>query len=197
MATQIWSELTTRLAERIPHAALRALSMAAVAGVLIAAMPREAGAQGIFGNNSGVVITQGTYWAPPPPPPPYLMAPYTLNFTRLECLDESGEIGSDEPYVLFFVGDLKNPLAAQVFRTSIFSDVDSNENRFQTVGLWQSAPMPLGNPDNLIVLAQVMEHDYSPVSTIHAGLAQSLPRGFDAMVRAGATRQDIVARMQW
>jgi hypothetical protein len=194
MVTNHLPHLATHLLRSVQRPALRALSIAAVAGLLISAMPREAAAQN-YGNFN--VILTGNYWTPPPQPPAWVGAPYTLSFTRLECLDESGEFGSDEPYVLFLVGDIKNPRAARMFRTSIFSDVDSSENRFQTINIWQSAPMPLGNPDNLIVLAQVMEHDYSPVSTIHANMSLSMPFIFEAAVRNNATREAIVGAMQW
>jgi hypothetical protein len=49
----------------------------------------------------------------------------------------------------------------RIFRTSVFGSVDSNEHRLQTVNLWNARPRPGGSIDNLIVLAQVMEHDDS------------------------------------
>src|SRR5262249_40044718 len=62
--------------------------------------------------------TQGDKSAASPNTPLY------INFTQLDCLEETDEVGSDEPYVVFWVGNLKAPQASYTTRTSVFGDVD-------------------------------------------------------------------------
>jgi hypothetical protein len=178
---------------------LRTASLLAIAGLVLVSAPHPADAQGLVNSEvtntasrtSGVLVSQ------PNPPAPWVSASYTLNFTRLHCAAESGEWGSDEPYVYFFVGDLKNPSASQVFRTTIFGDVDSGENRYQTVPLWSSTPIPQGDPSNLVILAQVMEHDYTNVSHVQSALQGTLRYKFNSYVQAGRSHGAIVDAMRY
>jgi len=171
MVGQSLSQLSARLVAHTSRFAVKAATVVAIAGMLIAAAPREAAAQGVNPALQGTVGGPGGVLAPPPRPPlhPWVTAPYTLNFTRLECVRESYGQGSDEPYVLFMVANIESK-SVDIIRTSVFSDVDTGENRYQTIPLW-GGPMPSGNPDNLVVLAQVMEHDLSNVAQIGVDLS--------------------------
>jgi hypothetical protein len=177
---------------------VRAASVLAAVGLVLVGAPRPAAADGIGDTvKAGAVNrTNAVLVAQPSPPAPWVSAPYSLNFTRLQCISESGEWGSDEPYVYIFVGDLKNPSASQVFRTRIFGDVDSGENRYQSVALW-GATIPQGDPNNLVILAQVMEHDYSNPSEVLSGLQGTLPSRLNGYVRSGLSRSAIVSAMKY
>ena len=128
---------------------------------------------------------------------------YTLDFFRLEAVEESGEIGSDEPYVLLAVINLTTGEVV-VKRTSVFSAVDSGESRLQTVRLWgpsgSAAPFPSalptggGNPDNLIILVLPIEHDDCNVETIRSRVESSLRSRLSEL--RGSSRDVIVDRLQ-
>jgi hypothetical protein len=126
---------------------------------------------------------------------------YHLNFTRLESVRESSEAGSDEPYVLFFIGNLSNPVGGSYVRsTNTFGDVDSGEDRFQNVRLWgrngSGAVMPGSNANNLIVLAQIMESDNSNKGSIISKLQSELPTQLALYKAAGLTRAQIVSALK-
>ncbi len=99
--------------------------------------------------------------------------------------------------MLFFVGNLSNPIGGSFVRsTDTFSGVDTGEDRYQTVRLWGSASagavMPGHNPDNLIVLAQIMESDNSSKSAIISKLQQELPTQLALYKAGGLSRSQIV-----
>jgi hypothetical protein len=122
---------------------------------------------------------------------------YTLDFFRLHVVDESGEVGSDEPYVLMAVVNLVTRELA-VRRTSVFSDVDSGESRLETVRLWgpsgATAALPGNNPDNLIILVQPMEHDDCGVDSELARVQRGLRTRFNEI--GVAPRDYTVARLR-
>ena len=158
------------------HVALRAASIVAVAGLLIAGVPHTASAQGVTPGTVGP-IGGGTIFVPPPPPPTQPV--FSLSFSALACLRETGSlawdaleavqgmVASDEPYVLIFVVNLWYPSNGKVFRSNVFSDVDTGERRFQTIPLWGGA---LPDPSDLVVLVQVMEHDQTDVNRLTQSL---------------------------
>jgi len=163
---------------RMPRFASQIAAALAVAGMVLGAAPQAADASANANDHA-----------------------YSVNFKRLECVSESGEIGSDEPYVLFFVGDLANPAGGSYVRqTTTFSGVDSGDDRFQTVRLWgrntASAIMPGHNADNLIVLAQIMESDNSSKSAIVSKLQQELPVQLALYKAAGLSRSQIVSALK-
>jgi len=142
-------------------------------------------------------LADGTLWAPisPQTPAPRL----TLHFTRLQCIKEGGAwyeqiAASDEPYVLIFVANRHDLRSGHVVRTQVFGDVDTGENRSVAVPVWGGI---LNEPDDLIVLVQIMEHDASNithlVTELQAGMrSAALPAGLD---HAGVVSQ-LKARMQ-
>ncbi len=177
------SHLSGRLWAHTPRFALRAASVLALAGVVISGAPRSAEAQGVA--TQAVTMTTSVVRLPA-----HMTAAYQLDFTHLYCVSESGEWGSDEPYVLFFVGDLTGGGSA-VYRTSVFGDVDTGETRYETRRLWGPRQMPRNNPDNLIVLAQVMEHDDSNTTHIFDALQTGLAWKLALYVAAGHNRNNI------
>jgi hypothetical protein len=182
MFANLISDLKAQLAfpPRLPRFATQLAAALAVAGLVLGTAPQAAPAEAAVNANAGR---------------------YHVNFTRLECVSESSELGSDEPYVVFFVGNLSNPAGgSSVKYTGVFGSVDSGDDRYQTVRLWGSATtgavMPGQNPDNLIVLAQVMEHDNSSVGSIESKLQAELPTQLALYKAAGLTRSQIVTALK-
>jgi hypothetical protein len=148
---------------------LRAVLVLAVAGLLLPLAPRAAGALS-----------------------------YTLDFYRLAVTDESNEVGSDEPYVLFFVGNLATGEAV-VQRTSIFGSVDRDESRYETVRLWgpngTEAPLPGDTPDNLVILVQAMEHDDCDVERVRSDMEYWMRYQLGRYLQQGLPRDRIAAEL--
>jgi len=141
-------------------------------------------------------LSGGTRWAPPSPPTP--QPRYALSFTRLQCVREGGGwleqiAASDEPYVLIFAVGLRSPSSGRVVRTRVFGDVDSGESRSQSVPLWAGV---LGDPDDLIVLVQIMEHDEGDVDHLARALDAGLGHAAVGLVDAGLGHNAIVSRLK-
>jgi hypothetical protein len=153
------------------RAAPRAAVTLAVAGLLLTMMSPAASAHSLHG--------------------------YTLDFFKLHAVKESGELGSDEPYVVMAVVNLVTRELA-VTRTSVFSDVDTGESRSQTVRLWgpagTAAPLPANNPDNLIILVMAMEHDDCDVNSVAFRIESEMRSRLGTL--GGAARAEIVAGLQ-
>jgi hypothetical protein len=122
---------------------------------------------------------------------------YTLDFFKLYAVEESGELGSDEPYVVMAVVNLATRELV-LRRTSVFGDVDTGESRSQTVRLWgptgTAVPFPGGNPDNLLILVMAMEHDDCQVDWV-VSLMDSKMRSRLSQL-AAATRDQTVLELQ-
>jgi hypothetical protein len=180
--TTMFASIRSRLPQiryRLPRVAVQAAGALAMVGMILSSVPHAAEAAAAAPGDLS----------------------YRLNFTRLECVHESGEIGSDEPYVVFFIGDLSNPAGGSYVRhTNVFGSVDTGDDRFETVHLWSraggAAVMPGHNPDNLIVLAQIVEHDSSSVSAIVNKLQSEMPVQLALYKAAGLTRSQIVSALK-
>lgn len=167
-----------QLRHRIPQIALKAAAVVAVASLALSGAPPAAEAHASHA--------------------------YTLDFYRIKCLDESNEASShDEPYVLFFVGNLASiPVATGAGkRTNVFTGVDDGESRYQDVRLWGNSAgglaMPGNNPDNLIVLVQIMEHDGNTDPNAIRAMMQSVMGANIAQYHLqGWTRSHIVDQLK-
>lgn len=152
-------------------AAMRAISTLAVTGLLLAIASVPAEAHSAHG--------------------------YTLDFSRLDAVEESGELGSDEPYVVMAVVNLTTRELV-VRRTSVFGDVDTGEFRSQTMWLWgpsgTAARFPSDNPDNLIVLVMAMEHDDCQVDHVMSWVDRTMRSRLSEL--GGASRDEIVLGLQ-
>jgi hypothetical protein len=167
-----------QLRRRAPRFALQAAAALAVAGLVLSSAPQAAEAHASHA--------------------------YTLDFYAIKCIDESNEASShDEPYVLFFVGNLAgSPVATGAAkRSQVFNGVDDGETKYQTVRLWGtgggSAPMPGNNPDNLIVLVQIMEHDgNSDPNAIRATMQAVMGANIAQYKLQGWSRSKIVSELK-
>jgi hypothetical protein len=185
--------LATGRLNTIRRLALQAASLIAAAGVVIGGAPHSAAAQGFTVVTDGKAF-DGVFWNPPPPEPRF-----RLDFVRLQCVAEGGAwyeqvAASDEPYVLIFAVNLHAPSSGRVFRTTVFSDVDNGESRLQSIQVW--GPGVLGDPDDLIVLTQVMEHDESDVDRLVGALDWGLRGAATPFVQASWGHDAIVGALK-
>jgi hypothetical protein len=183
----------------------RVAHVLAIVGLLLISTPRLAAAQGFTVPDSATQdfavlhdarAVDGQQWAPLSPT---TVAPQlALRFTRLQCVEEGGAwyeqiAGSDEPYVLIFAVSLHSPKSGRLARTRIFSDVDNGESRSASVPVWGGL---LSDPDDLVVLVQIMEHDESDVGHLVSVLQSRMPDAAAAAVAAGLGHDAIVSRLK-
>lgn len=117
---------------------------------------------------------------------------YKIAFDRLYCVDESGEIGSDEPYVVFFAANMSGTGSA-TNRTMVFGDVDTGEYRFDTVNLWNGI---INSPDQPLVLAAAIEHDDSSATHVRNTVSAILTGNLAAYKAQGKSRAQIAALLK-
>jgi len=182
---------TLKATQRI---ALRAAGIGAAVGILLSTATQSTMAQGIYSSFGSYVAPTNTFTVYAPPSPQTPPTTYTLSFLGLDCLREGGGfveglLASDEPYVVIYAVDLKRASSGLVSRSNVFSDVDTGESRRQTLPVFGGV---IENPDDLVVLVQVMENDESNVSRITEGLASSLNSRATSLVARGSGRAAIV-----
>ena len=86
--------------------------------------------------------------------------PSAISFTTIRCLEDTDGPGDDEPYVVFWVGNLNNPAASYATRTIVFDGDRSMEDgdvRVEPKTVW--GPAPITDPNDLVILASVLEND--------------------------------------
>lgn len=133
--------------------------------------------------------------------------------TRVRCLEETDEVGDDEPYVLVTAINLK-PLVPNVEVTKYgpWKDVSSG-NLLSTqpipIGfdpssipflVWRQPcwgingkPAPIDNPDDVIFLVSVMEHDDGDTNAMRTIVKGAVVAGLAATV--GLSRADRVKKL--
>jgi hypothetical protein len=166
----------TRRVETV-QALARAAGLLAMAGSLVTSAPRPAAAQS-------------------------LETQLRLNFTKLHCVVSTGDnfgLGSDEPYVVFWVADIQGTRAiGKAFRTRVFQGVDSGETRSETVALWH----PLGgvvsipNRDDIILLVALMEEDDSRATAVRDKVNNDLNARLAAYKGAGLSHAAMAANLK-
>jgi hypothetical protein len=153
---------------------------------------------------------------PPKPPSPQLHinpgiinailgdvnAPVYMEFTDIWCIDDTSEANDDEPYVVTWVGNLKNPGASYATRTTVFEDslsMDDGDHRYHPNSIWNQAGhgAPIPSSDDLVILTAVLENDSSSpngvVSTVQAEMLPSLISVLTA--KPALSRSELVAKL--
>ncbi len=137
---------------------------------------------------------------------------FKLDFYELKCLEETDLDGNgavdagtshDEPYVIFFVSNLRQPgnlfLTGSASRTAVFGNVDTGDVRRDAANprLWgfNGTAAPVVNASDLIVLAAVIEHDSSSADAIVAAVQSVLVENLNAYVAQGNSRATIVEKL--
>ncbi|MEM8998344.1 MAG: hypothetical protein AAGF23_26405, partial [Acidobacteriota bacterium] len=120
---------------------------------------------------------------------------FTLSVTRIDCIEETDEVGSDEPYVVVFAADLSQPsssitdaiFAIPTARTTLYGpwgDVDKGESRttapviegpapgflVQRTPFWGASgnPAPIPAARDALILIALLEHDEGSPSSVRA-----------------------------
>ncbi len=127
--------------------------------------------------------------------------PLKLDFYALTCLEETDEVGVDEPYVVFFAADISdclNPLTKTLIcRAKVFKDADESEREYQSMLLWglNGKPAPIVNPDNIIILAAVVEDNSSSPDDVKSSVQDTLFAKLTAYERVHLNRTTMVAKL--
>jgi len=139
--------------------------------------------------------------------------PLTISFFQLRCIDDTSEANSDEPYVVFFVANLKSGLVAttDAKRSTLFGDVGAGDERVELtvdwskkpafnphpVMLWgiKGQPAPLLDPNDIIILAAVMENDSSSPDAVVSAVDSVLAAKLQAYRVNGFSRAKIVEKL--
>jgi hypothetical protein len=183
------------------RSAAQAASLFVIAGALLP-LPHPAGAHG------GIT--------PAPVAVPAGVLPlYRLTFEALECVAVTGDpsTGSffwldltDEPYVVMVVADisarnhpdprLRLPTIS-VTRTDVFWEMERGDADKQRMPLWnRGTHLPIHNPDDVIVLAAMQEHDNSEVDAAVFHVRTILEANLPVLMRAGWDRAAIVGTLK-
>jgi hypothetical protein len=139
--------------------------------------------------------------------------PLSISFFQLRCIDDTVEANNDEPYVVFFVANLKSGLVAttDAKRSTLFGDVDAGDERVEVsidwsknppinphpVMLWgiNGKPAPILSPNDLIILAAVMENDSSSPDAVVSAVDSVLAAKIQVYRTNGFSRAKIVEKL--
>jgi hypothetical protein len=139
--------------------------------------------------------------------------PLTISFFYLKCNEDTDEWNDDEPYVVFFVANLKSGVLAttDAKRSTLFGGVDAGDVRLeQTVDfsknppislhpvmLWgtKGKPAPIANPNDIIILAAVIENDSSSPDSVVSAVDTSLAAKLQVYRANGFSRAKIVEKL--
>ena len=125
--------------------------------------------------------------------------PVGINFVSIRCLEETDEVGVDEPYVVFWVGNVKNPTASYATRTAVFDgdqSMEEGDTRTQSKTVW--GPAPIANPNDLVILAAVVENDSSNPDSVTSTVESVMLPGLLGALGANPpkTRAQMVAGLK-
>jgi hypothetical protein len=139
--------------------------------------------------------------------------PLTVSFYQLRCIDDTSEANDDEPYVVFFVANLKSGFLAltDAKRSTLFGGVDAGDNRVELtidysknppydlhpVMLWgiKGNPAPIIDPNDIIILGAVMENDSSSPDSVVSAVDAVLGAKLQGYRANGFSRAKIVEKL--
>jgi len=139
--------------------------------------------------------------------------PLTVSFYQLRCIDDTVEYNDDEPYVVFFVANLKSGTLAttDAKRSTLFGGVSAGDNRVELtidysktppynlhpVMLWgvKGGPAPITDPNDIIILAAVMENDSSSPDSVVSAVDAVLGAKLQVYRANGFSRAKIVEKL--
>lgn len=139
--------------------------------------------------------------------------PLTISFFQLRCIDDTVEANADEPYVVFFVANLKSGIVAatDAKRSTLFGDVGAGDERVELtidwsktpafnphpVMLWgiKGKPAPILDPNEIIILAAVMENDSSSPDSVVSAVDSILAAKLQVYRANGFSRAKIVEKL--
>jgi Ca2+-binding RTX toxin-like protein len=125
--------------------------------------------------------------------------PVAISFTTIRCIEDTDGPGDDEPYAVFWVGNLTNPAASFATRTIVFDgdrSMEDGDTQVEPKTVWGLAPIT--DPNNLVILAATLENDeMDPDGVVSTVQGLMLPSLLSAMNHNPPfTRSELVAKLK-
>ena len=139
--------------------------------------------------------------------------PLTVSFYTLRCVDDTVEANNDEPYVVFFVANLK-PIGiapSDAKRSTLFGDVDAGDERYEMKLDWSKNPpiiptpkmlwglngsaAAIASPNDIIILGAMMENDSSSPDAVVSAVDGILAGKLQFYRASGFSRAKIVEKL--
>ncbi len=140
-----------------------------------------------------------------------MATPLKIALTKMRCLEETNEVGSDEPYVLVFTAHLKSPIGGIIIpsaHTTMYgpwSDVDKNDllttgflNVIKPANCWglDGKPAVINSPNDVIILVALMENDDATPAGIRTGLHAQMFASLTSYSNSGMSRASMVSSLR-
>ena len=138
-----------------------------------------------------------------------------IALTKMRCLQETNEVGADEPYVLVFAAQIKsvaNVVNVPAASTTIYgpwSNVDKGDlvqsalviggkTILPAQNCWglNGKPQELANADEAIFIVALMENDDADTGGIRAGTHAQMFASITSYANAGMSRADMVGKLK-
>ena len=138
-----------------------------------------------------------------------------IALTKMRCLQETDEVGADEPYVLVFAAQIKNVAnvvnvpAASTTIYGPWSNVDKGDlvqsalviggkTILPAQNCWglNGKPQELANADEAIFIVALMENDDADTGGIRAGTHAQMFASITSYANAGMSRADMVGKLK-
>lgn len=148
--------------------------------------------------------------------------PIIIEVTKVRCVEETDGMGSDEPYILVFAARLNGGPIPSALTTKYgpWDDVDTGEllttvpvpSSLKVVdpALWEDLPLVwrqpcwgidrqpglITDPDDVVVLVAMMEHDDGSPKSVRAVLHSTLFASLISYVNEGIDRSALVSQLR-
>jgi hypothetical protein len=119
------------------------------------------------------ILLQNAYFGAPK------STPLSIQFTDLNVVSTTSGPGDDEPYVVTWVGNLKNPLASFATRSGVY-EMDDGETVHDPHTVYGAGGLkaPIASADDVVILSAALENDWSNpdgvVATVQAEMLASV-----------------------
>jgi hypothetical protein len=104
--------------------------------------------------------------------------PLQLIATQLYANHTTGEVGKDEPYLVFFAADLSKPKGRGITPYTNYFEMNANGKNtvYPNVHLWSTdgGKAPMKDPNDVLVLAALMENDGGTIKLIRDSVDSDL-----------------------
>jgi len=149
--------------------------------------------------------------------------PLTISVQSIRCIEETDEVGADEPYVLVFAADLRKKAAgvtvpvAAVELYGPWEDTDKGETKTvllegspTATALKKIAPRtrfskpfwgiggkatPIDSPDDVIILVQMMENDDARATDVLSVVGASMVAELTGSVNGNMNRSELAQHL--
>ena len=140
-----------------------------------------------------------------------MATPLKIALTKMRCLEETNEVGSDEPYVLVFAAQVKPAIgniiipSAHTTMYGPWEDVDKGDllstgflNIIKPANCWglDGKPAVINNANDVIILVALMENDDATPAGIRAGLHAQMFAALTSYSNSGMSRASMVQNLR-